>query len=235
MSVPLLRWDAPGPYAIAFTTRRGGVSEGPFASLNLGRRTGDEPARVDANRALVCRELGAEADRLALNHQVHGTAVNRAVAGERGLPGDALWTDEPELPIGALAADCVPVALVRVDGVPGAAVVHAGRRGLIAGVLEHAARTLGDRLAAAIGPSAGPCCYEVREDVAGPYRRRFGSEVVRGRNLDLWSAAESSLRGAGVDEVQRVDLCTMCNPDLFFSHRRDGRARGVQGVVAVLA
>lgn len=234
MSAPLLRWDVPGPYAIAFTTRNGGVSVGPFASLNLGRRTGDEPARVDENRALVCAGLGADAARLALNHQVHGTGVNRAAAGDRGRPGDAVWTDEPGLPVAALAADCVPVALARTGAEPAVAVVHAGRIGLLGGVLQAAARALGGGLAAAIGPSAGPCCYEVGDDVAGPYRRRFGDRILRGRNLDLWHAADVSLRDAGV-AVHRFDLCTICNPDLFFSHRRDGRSRGVQGVVAVLA
>ena len=232
MTVPLLRWDAPGQYAVAFTTRNGGVSEGPYSSLNLGRRTGDDPARVDANRALVCSALGADSTRLALNYQVHGTAVNRACAGRRGTPGDAVWTDEPALPIAALGADCVPVALVRTDGEPGAAVVHAGRMGLLAGVLSAAARTLGGRLAAAVGPAAGPCCYEVGDEVAGPYRASFGRDIVRGRHLDLWSAAERALRDARVGDVQRFDLCTICNPDLFFSHRRDGKPRGVQGVLA---
>jgi YfiH family protein len=229
------RWDAPGPYGVVFTTRVGGVSDGPYASLNLGRRTGDEVDRVDENRRIACVEVGADADRLALNYQVHGTTVNRAVAGGRGRPGDGLWTDEPGLPMLALTADCVPIALVRTDGRPAAAVVHAGRLGVLAGALGEAVRVLGGRAAAAIGPAAGPCCYEVGPEVEAPYRERFGRTVLRGRKLDLWRASELALREAGVASVHRVDVCTICNPRLFFSHRRDGKPRGVQGVLAVVA
>lgn len=232
----LISWDATGPYRIAFSTRRGGVSVGPYESLNLGRRTGDAFERVDENRRVVCSALGADARDLALNFQVHSAIVNRAETGRRGAAqGDALWTDEPGLPIGALAADCVPVALARRDGEPAVAVAHAGWTGLLAGVLEAAVETLGGRLEAAIGPSAGPCCYEVGEEVARPYRERFGDRIMVGRNLDLWSAAEAALKAAGVEHVHRVDECTICNPERYFSHRRDGKPRGVQGVVAVVA
>ena len=231
----LYRWDAPGPYRVAFTTRVGGVSEGPYASLNLGRRTGDDVDRVDENRRIACREIDADAEALALNYQVHGTTINRAQSGVRGRFGDGLWTDEPGVPLLALTADCVPVALVRTEGTPAAAVVHAGRIGILAGALAEGVRVLGGRVAAAIGPAAGPCCYEVGEEVRTPYRERFGGEVVRGRNVDLWRASELALREAGVDDVERFDACTICNPDLFFSHRRDGKPRGVQGVLAVVA
>ncbi|HKA26663.1 MAG TPA: polyphenol oxidase family protein, partial [Gaiellaceae bacterium] len=91
---------------------------------------------------------------------------------------------------------------------------------------------LGGTVAAAIGPSIGPCCYEVGEEVAEPYRERFGAGIMEGRNLDLRRAAERELREAGVTQIERFDLCTACNPELFFSHRRDGKPRGVQGVVA---
>jgi YfiH family protein len=232
--VKLYRWDVPGPYRIAFTTRIGGVSDGPYASLNLGRRTGDDVERVDENRRIACAEVEADAERLALNYQVHGTTINRAAAGVRGTLGDGLWTDEPGVPILALTADCVPVALVRANGSPAAAVVHAGRIGVLAGALAEGVRALGGRVAAAIGPAAGPCCYEVGPEVREPYRSRFGAEVLRGRNLDLWRASELALAGAGVQEIHRVDVCTICNPDLFFSHRRDGKPRGVQGVLAVV-
>jgi purine-nucleoside/S-methyl-5'-thioadenosine phosphorylase / adenosine deaminase len=165
---------------------------------------------------------------------VHETTINRASAGVRGTCGDGLWTDEPGVPIAALTADCVPVALVRTNGRPGAAVVHAGRIGVLAGALGEGVRALGGRVTAAIGPSAGPCCYEVGDEVRTPYRDRFGADVVRGRNLDLWRASELALRDAGIEDVHRIDACTICNPDLFFSHRRDGKPRGVQGVLAVV-
>jgi hypothetical protein len=219
-----------------FTTRRGGVSNGPFASLNLGRRTGDNVERVDENRRIACAEVGADPGRLALNYQVHSATVNRAEPGRRGsVQGDALWTDEPRLPILALGADCLPVALVRTGRRPAVAVVHAGWVGVLAGVLEAAARALGGSVTAAIGPSAGPCCYEVGEEVAQPYRERFGPAITRRRRLDLWRAAEHALHDAGCEGVHRLDLCTICNPHLFFSHRRDGRPRGVQGVLALVA
>src|SRR5919201_2671223 len=123
--LPLLRWQPPGPYVVVFSTRVGGVSEGAFASLNLGRRTGDDVDRVDENRRILCSEVGADPARLALNYQLHSATVNRAVAGIRGTPGDALWTDEPGLPILTLTADCLPIALVRTAGEPAVAVVHA--------------------------------------------------------------------------------------------------------------
>jgi copper oxidase (laccase) domain-containing protein len=88
----------------------------------------------------------------------------------------------------------------------------------------------GGRLAAAVGPAIGPCCYEVGQEVS----RLFEPDLLRGRNLDLWSAAERALRAAGVDEVERVDVCTACNPELFFSHRRDAGRTGRQGVIGLV-
>ena len=230
----MIRWEVPGPYEIVFTTRRGGVSEGPYASLNLGRKTGDRVDRVDENRRRACTEIDADPERLALNYQVHSAVVRRAQEGERGgVRADGLWTEEPGLPVVALSADCLPIALVRANGsTPAVCVLHAGRIGLLDGILEAGVTALGGTLAAAIGPAIGPCCYEVGEEVATPYRARFGAEIMRGRKLDLWQAAERVLRDAGVERVERFDLCTACNPELFFSHRRDGKPRGVQGVLA---
>jgi YfiH family protein len=235
--VTFLRWDAPGPYEVVFTTRLGGVSDGPYTSLNLGRKTGDDVEKVDENRRRACAEIGADAERLALNYQVHSAVVHRARRGARGEPGDGLWTDEADLPVLAMSADCIPIALARVNGAaPAVAVVHVGWRGLLANMIESAVSSLGGTaLAAAIGPAIGPCCFEVRDDVADPFRARFGGEIVSRGRLDLWRAAEEALREAGVARVERVDLCTACHPDLFFSHRRDGKPRGVQGVLARVA
>jgi len=232
-----LGWNAPGPYEVVFTTRVGGVSDGPYASLNLGRKTGDDVDRVDENRRRACAEIGADAARLALNYQVHSAVVHRARPGARGDPGDGLWTDERDLPILAMSADCLPIAVARANGeAPAVAVVHVGWRGLLGGAVESAVAALGSgELAAAVGPAIGPCCYEVRDDVAGPFRARFGREIVSQDRLDLWRAAEVTLRDAGVAQVERIDLCTSCHSDLFFSHRRDGKPRGVQGVLARVA
>ncbi|MGZ4336909.1 MAG: laccase domain-containing protein, partial [Gaiellaceae bacterium] len=87
----------------------------------------------------------------------------------------------------------------------------------------------------AIGPGIGPCCYEVGEEIADAYRARFGEEALRGRNLDLWTVAERVLRAAGVESVERLDLCTACDPVRFFSHRRDGPVTGRQGVIGYVA
>jgi len=229
----MIRWDVSGPYEVVFSTRAGGVSEGPYASLNLGRMTGDDVERVDENRRRLCAAVGTEAPRLALNRQVHSTLVRKATAGGRGQPGDGLWTDVPGLPVLAMTADCLPIALVRANKeAPGAAVLHAGWRGLLGGIVAAGVDALGGRLEACIGPAIGPCCYEVGPDVAEPFTAAWGADVLRGRNLDLWSAAERALRRAGVERVARLDLCTACEPDRFFSHRLTGKPRGVQGVIA---
>jgi hypothetical protein len=235
VTVPLIRWDAPGPYEVAFSTRRGGVSSGSFESLNLGLLTADESAHVEENRRRLCEAVGAEPARLAMNRQVHAATVNRAAAGERGKPGDGLWTDEPSLPMLKVTADCLPIALARRNGKPALALLHAGRLGVLEGIPEAGVATLGGRLAAMIGPGIGPCCYEVGAEIADAYRARFGPDVVVGRNLDLWTASERVLREAGVESVERLDLCTACDPDRFFSHRRDRGVTGRQGVIGYVA
>jgi purine-nucleoside/S-methyl-5'-thioadenosine phosphorylase / adenosine deaminase len=235
MTVPLLWWDAPGPYEVAFSTRHGGVSEGPYESLNLGVLTRDGPDNAHENRRRLCEAVGADPERLAMNRQVHSATVNRAIAGERGREGDGLWTDEPGTPMLKLTADCLPIALARRTGRPALALLHAGRMGLLAGVVDTGVAALGgDDLAAAIGPGIGPCCYEIGDDIAADYSARFGDDILRGRNLDLWTAAERLLRDAGVESVERVDVCTACSAD-FFSHRRDGGVTGRQGVIGYVA
>ena len=233
----MIRWDdAPGPYEVVFSTREGGVSEGPYASLNLGRATADEPERVDENRRRLCAEVGAQPEALAMNYQHHSADVLRARAGSRGERADGLWTEERGLPVLALAADCLPIALARANGAkPAVAVLHAGWRGLVGGIAAEGVKTLGGGpVAAMIGPGIGPCCYEVGEEVAAPFRRAFGMGLYRDGKLDLWGAAERALRAAGVARVDRVDLCTACNPDRFFSHRRDDGLTGRQGVLGVI-
>lgn len=235
MSLPLIRWDVSGPYEVAFSTRRGGVSEGAFESLNLGLLTPDDAVRVTENRRRLCAAVEADSEALSMNKQVHSATVNRAQAGRRGEEGDGLWTDQPGLPMLKLTADCLPIALARADGRPALAVLHAGRRGLLEGIVEAGVTALGGKLVAAVGPGIGPCCYEVGDDIAADYRARFGAAALAGRNLDLWTVAERLLRDAGVDSVERLDLCTACDPERFFSHRRDGPITGRQGVIGYVA
>jgi copper oxidase (laccase) domain-containing protein len=131
-----------------------------------------------------------------------------------------------------MSADCLPIAIVSTGARHALAVLHAGWRGLADGIIAAGAASLGDGPKAAIvGPAIGPCCYEVGPEVSG----RFDEDLTVGGKLDLWSAAERMLHAAGVERVERVDLCTRDHPELFFSHRRDGLARGAQGVVGAIA
>ena len=260
--LPLISWGAPGPYRVAFSTRVGGVSEGPFASLNLARMSADRDEHVTENRRRLGAftaallegigegkadlEIGGQRDgtitaeellaylrarvpQMTMNRQTHSSTVNRAHAGRFGEPGDGLWTDERDVPMLKLTADCVPIALARADGSePALALLHAGWRGLSEGVVRAGVDALGrGKLAAIVGPAIGPCCYEVGPEVAA----RFDADLSRRTHLDLWEASERALRAAGVETVERIDLCTRCNADLFFSHRRSGARRGAQGVI----
>jgi purine-nucleoside/S-methyl-5'-thioadenosine phosphorylase / adenosine deaminase len=172
--------------------------------------------------------------------QVHGARV--AEADPRGVvravgtdfePCDGLWTDRRGQAMLLVTADCLPVVLA---GAGRLAVLHVGWRGLLAGVVEAGAAAVGrNGFRAAVGPGIGPCCYEVGEDVAEPFRERFGADVATGGTLDLRLAAERALHEAGCAAVDRVDACTACDAERFFSHRRDRGHTGRQGVVAVLA
>jgi polyphenol oxidase len=227
----VIHWDAPGPYVVAFTTRHGGVSEGPFASLNLGSRVGDDLERVGENRRLACAELGLDAGRLTVNRQRHSPTVHHAQPGRLDEPGDGLWTAEPGVPMLALGADCAVIAVAATAGEPRLAVLHAGWRGLAEGIVDAGVAALGTGPKAAIvGPTIGPCCYEVGPEVS----ERFDPDWTTDAILDLWRASERALRQAGVALVERVDLCTRCNPELFFSHRQSGKRRGVQGVIGAV-
>ena len=236
----LIHWDAPGPYSVAFSTRRGGVSQGPFASLNLGIRTDDEPVSVVENRTRLCGAVGVDRDGATMAWQRHGAIVRQAEPRGVVTPGtvydhcDGLWSDQAGQGMLLLTADCLPIALARANGdTPALAILHAGWRGLLAGIVAEGTRALGGgSVAAVIGPSIGPCCYEVGEEVAAPFREAFGDDVARDGKLDLWTSAERALRAAGCGAVDRFDICTACDPDRFFSHRRDEGRTGRQGIIA---
>jgi polyphenol oxidase len=243
--VPVLRWEsAPAGVGVAFTSRRGGASEGLFASLNLGALTADDPASVAENRRRAVTAAGGDPAQATMAWQVHGNDVREVTAqpaGGRFLePGkepfprsDGLVTSLAGRPLVLLTADCIPVAVARSDG-GRLAVLHAGWRGLEAGVCERGAEAVGGELRAAVGPGAGPCCYEVGDDVGARLQARFGADVVRDRHADLWLCARRSLEAAGVGDVVVAGECTICTPDRYFSHRRDQGITGRQGVVGVL-
>lgn len=176
--------------------------------------------------------------------QVHGTHVVKVGTAERGAgwdspatvvpDADALWSEEPDIALVVVTADCVPILLADPSG-RRIGVVHAGWRGLVAGVVGDAVRAIGspDGLAAFVGPSIGPCCYEVGEDVAALASERLGRVVYRRGDrmlLDLWRGATTALSRAGVQEVWPAALCTRCEPGRFYSHRAG--ARGRQGLLA---
>lgn len=232
--------DLPGACAM-FTTRRGGVSVGPFATLNLGRLTSDDPGAVIRNRA---RLQGRVPSRLAMIRQVHGTRVLSITDPARASGPEPLGELEEAdgqaaavrgvAPV-VLTADCLPIALAAKGAV---AMLHAGWRGLAGGIIDagvQAVLELGGEpgsLAAAVGPGAGRCCYEVGEEVQARFRSHAG-EPLPGRRLDLKAIAREQLAAAGVETVHDVGLCTICTPpELFFSHRRDAGITGRQaGIV----
>jgi YfiH family protein len=242
--LPLLRWRAaPAGVTVAFTSRDGGVSSGAFRSLNLGALTADEPANVAENRRRVVAAAGGDGAAATMAWQVHGPDVREV--DERPAPGrflepgaeafpksDGLVTGLAGKPLVLLTADCIPVAVARDDG-RRVAILHAGWRGLVAGIVERGVDAVRGRARAAIGPGAGPCCYEVGEDVAGILQGRFGEDIVRHGRADLWLAARRALEGAGVTDVEVAGECSICG-ERFFSHRRDRGTTGRQGVVGML-
>ncbi len=235
-----VRWleaDLPGARA-AFSTRLGGVSEAPYDALNLGVLTGDDSAHVVENRRRLAAGLERDAAGVLMGRQVHGSGLRRhkqrpqprVFADAVSSPDevDAQVTSNRELTTLVLVADCIPVAMVGPGGV---AMVHCGWRGLASGIVAEAAATVRAE-AAAVGPGIGPCCYEVGDEVLEAFSDLDG--VARGRMLDLKAVAGALLELAGVTEVECSGLCTSCNPELFYSHRRDGERTGRQAGLAWL-
>lgn len=238
-----------GHAVVRFTGRHGGVSDGPYRALNLGSWGDDDPAAVRENRAILAGYAGVGPERIAQAHQVHGTDV--LVIAETGeLPGtdlaaardaDGVATAMPRTPCVVLCADCVPVGLVSASGV---AMVHAGWRGLAGGVLESGLRALAEatgagdgsaaEVTAVIGPSAGPCCYEVGDEVHAALAP-WGPGARVGDHADLWAAAAARLRAAGVSRILTAGECTICDPDHYFSYRRDAGTTGRQAGMAWLS
>ena len=207
-----------------FFTRRGGVSEPPYDSLNVSRKVGDRPDAVTENLATIREAMDGRLS--AWVRQVAGDGVVRVSGPGFSGDADALVTSEEDLCLAVAVADCVPVALV---GARNVGMVHSGWRGTLAGLAGKAAGEMGDpALRAYIGPCIRECCYEVSEELAQGFARRFGSEVVYGsRNLSLPAAIQTDLARAEEQvEVFDLGLCTGCLPDLFYSHRKQGPLTG---------
>lgn len=237
-SVEWLEADLPGA-AVRFSTRLGGVSGGPFESLNLGILTDDEPEAVMANRMRLAAVLGIDPRRVAMWRQVHGSRL----VSHDGDEGEGIFTrpvpDPPEadghvttvsgLPLLVLVADCLPVA---VSGPDGLAMLHCGWRGLAGGLAEKAAQAV-RATDAVIGPGIGPCCFEVGPEVLSAFRP-LGEGIADGRMCDLPEVTRRILRRAGVERIESSGTCTSCDRQRFFSHRRDGGLTGRQAGVAWL-
>jgi polyphenol oxidase len=233
-----VRWldaELPGARA-AFSTRIGGVSEAPYDALNIGILTGDDLTRVAENRRRLAASIERDPAGVVMARQMHATELRRhegpqeprvfADAVRSPDEADAQATSNPDLTPLVLVADCLPMALVGDNGV---AMVHCGWRGLAGGIVAKAVKEA-QAEAAAIGPGIGPCCYEVGEEVLTAFDDLNG--VARGRMLDLTAVATALLERAGVTAVESSGLCTSCNPELFFSHRRDGERTGRQAGLA---
>ena len=231
--------DLPGARAV-FTTRRGGVSKPPYDGLNLGPRVQEDRDGAAANRRLLADELKVD---LTDVRQVHGTHVHRTQArsdpSEAPTEADGIATTTPRLAAVVLAADCLPIAIAGGGAV---AAVHGGWQGLEGGVIAagvEAVRELSSSpapqpLAAAIGPGASACCYEVSDELHERFASK-GLDYRNGRNLDLKRIAAAQLRAAGVKQIHTLPLCTICSPEhLFFSHRRDHGVTGRQAGLAWL-
>ena len=229
----------------AFFTRLGGVSEGPFSSLNVSGTVGDDPASVEENLRRVSLALGWQAEQLVSGYQIHGDHIHAVVPEDAGriIPAtDALLSDVPGLLLLGRYADCVPVLLWDpVLGVVGLA--HAGWRGTIRRIAAKTVATMAERygshpsdLRAAIGPSIGPCCFEVGDEVLQAFQHTFPehtAEVLdRSRShVNLWRANALQLAQSGVRDIDVAELCTSCHVDRFYSHRRES---GVTGRFAVV-
>jgi len=208
------------------------VSDAPYRTLNVAIRTGDEPELVRENRRRLASALDRDPDQVVMGRQVHGAELREHIGPQRPRvyadaerspdEVDAHATADSGLTPLVMVADCLPVALAGPGGV---AMAHGGWRGLAAGVLDRAAGAV-EAEAAAIGPGIGPCCYEVGEEVLSEFQDMNG--VARGRMLDLTAVATRLLERAGIERIEPSGLCTSCNPELFFSHRRDGERTGRQ-------
>ena len=230
-----VRWleaELPGARAV-FSTRLGGVSDAPYDSLNLAVLTGDRRDDVTDNRHRLARAIGVDPECVVIGRQVHGAEIARHEApplpSAFAHPGpelpevDGHVTAMPGLAPLVMVADCLPVAMA---GEKGVAMLHCGWRGLAAGIVARGAAEI-EATAAAVGPGIGPCHYEVGEEVLEAFAP-LGEGIAEGRMLDLREVARRSLERAGIAEVEVSELCTSCEAELFYSHRRDDGDTGRQ-------
>jgi len=222
-------WPAPANVKALQTTRLGGISAAPYDTLNLGLHVGDDPVRVNRNRQLLEPLLPSEPVWL---EQVHGTVVANADAAECRVVADACIARQSGSVCVVMTADCLPVLLCDEDGtVVGA--VHAGWKGLAAGVIEATVQEMGvapDKLMAWLGPAIGPHAFEVGEDVRAAFIAHdlqatvaFIPLAVAGKfRTDIARLARQRLNALGITRISGGTFCTYHQKDKFYSYRRDG-------------
>ena len=242
---PLIqRWPEGGFVQAGFTTRQGGVSQGPFQGLNLALHVNDEPEAVLANRRRLAAAAGLpEAPRWL--HQIHSTRVVHGDEVDADVTeADAIWTDRPDTVCAVLVADCMPILLADRGGRCVAA-VHAGWRGLAAGILQQTIAALpvpASALAACIGPCISAAAYEVGPEVPREMRRQGVEPVVPPAGsassdrclLDLSATARRVLVDSGVSAVGSVGACTYNDPARFYSYRRGHPTGRLAGLIHLL-
>jgi YfiH family protein len=234
------QWDRFDGLVHGFLGRRGGRSQPPYASLNVSYENGDAIQTVKQNWCDLKMALGLGDVTVITANQVHGEAILKVSngTGKRAGVGDGLMTDVSNLLLGIMAADCVPLLFLE-PGRKVAAAVHAGWRGTAAGIAANAVKRMTEEyrigpsaLHVAMGPSIGPCCYEVGRDVTKQIEADWG-EALRGAwrpdgakgFLDLKAINEGQLVSVGVprSHIVRIGPCTACNVEQFFSYRKEGK------------
>src|SRR5262245_4388326 len=238
------QWEKYDGLLHGFMGRRGGKSVGKYAGLNTSYRVGDDPKIVSQNVCDMKLAVGIHDDRIVTMRQVHGDSIIAVTDRQLKEAGEAdgMVAAETGIYLGVLTADCVPLLFV-AHKQKLAAAVHAGWRGTLAGIAQKAVQLFNNRynvaandLEVALGPSIGPCCYEVNDDVAGPLMKKWGKlitpsiSVRDGKSfVNLSRLNRDILRDAGVpgNQLYQIGPCTCCAADDFFSYRR--RARGETG------
>ena len=236
----------------AVSSRSGGVSSKPYASLNLALSVGDDPASVMTNRRLLCNAIGIELDAMTVAQLIQGTHIEVVTSSSRGLAvaekaqrfvdTDGLITNLADVPLFIFIADCAVLSFFdpnrKVIGLG-----HAGWRGTVGGMARKMVEAMNaafdcnpSDLLVGVSPSIGPCCYQVREDVVTAFHNAFPDQADAfflqqpdgSIHLDMWQALTNQLRSSGIqeDHIELAGICTACHTDIFYSNRAEGGKTG---------